>query len=92
MSEVLPTGAELRDRYGKPEQIPVAFALELLGHPDVDPETVIAFRYQTEEAAQAFATSNFRRYGHGSLGPVPTDQGWVGVVVLAFAEGGSWGG
>jgi hypothetical protein len=92
VSEVLPTGAELRDWYGKPEQIPVAFALELLGRPDVGPETVIAFRYQTEEAALAFAAANFRQYGHGSLGPVRTDQGWVGVVVLAFAEGGGRGG
>jgi hypothetical protein len=85
----LPSGAELRDRYGRPEQIPVAFALELLGRPDVGPGTLVAFRYQTEEAARAFAASNFRRHGHGSLGPVQTDQGWVGAVVLAFAEGGN---
>lgn len=91
------SGEELRARYGKPEQIDAAW---VLAGPLADQagavsrglggrNPVVAFRYESAEAAEAFAAANLRHHGHTSLGPVDAGVGGiVGVVVLNLAEFG----
>ncbi len=78
-------GEELRTKYGKPEQVPAGPVLKLLKQEGVtvaDPRTAIAYRYPTTEACEAFAAGNLRHHGHESLGPVVTDEGIFGIVLL----------
>jgi hypothetical protein len=77
-----PSGGELRARYGKPEPAGAVGVLALLNRSDVDPAHVLAFRYPSAEACQAFAVASLQHHGHASLGPIETDLGVFGVVLL----------
>lgn len=80
-----PTGEELRARYaGQTKTVDTAMVMQLLGRDDIiDPDQSIAFRYETAEAYEAFAEGNRRRYGHMTLGPVPSgDGGFYGLTVF----------
>lgn len=76
---------ELVARYGKPVKIPGIVGLATLGLDDqgIPADDVIAFRYSSLQAAEAFAASNKRRHGHPSLGVAEeNDGGAVGVTDL----------
>lgn len=67
--------------YGQPEPIDAAAALAALGITDVDPKGVIAFRYRTRDAADAYAAVNIDDYGYMTLGTYSLGHaGIVGVI------------
>lgn len=72
----------LCERYGKPEPVDSAAALVVLGVGGLDPDDVRAYRYASVAAASAFAASNLEHYDLRSLGPVVTDGGVIGAVVV----------
>lgn len=74
--------AALCARWGKPQMMNAAAALSLMGlAPDgATPDDVVAFRYASVEAAEAFAASNLENYGYRSLGIKVTDAGVIGVT------------
>ena len=73
--------AALCARWGKPEQVDRTEALRLLGISHVtNLDDVIAFRYASREAAEAFDASNLANGGYRSLGIKVTDGGVIGVT------------
>lgn len=78
------SGASLRARYGRPLTADVAGALRRLGLREaVHPLDAYAFRYDSQEAADAFAVSNLEHHGHPDLGSYLADDGGVvGVLDL----------
>jgi hypothetical protein len=76
-------GFELRLRYGTPVTADTAGALRRLGLRDtVHPLDAYAFRYQSQEAADAFAVSNREHHGHPDLGSYVAHGGVIGVIDL----------
>jgi hypothetical protein len=68
-------------KWGKPEAVSVAVAMQALGVTGMpDPDEVIAFRYASRGAAEAFAASNLEHHGYRSLGIAVTDAGVIGAV------------
>jgi hypothetical protein len=66
--------------YGKPEQVNVHMALSALGITVTHADDVIAFRYSSVKAAEAFAASNLAHNGVASLGIKETDKGVIGAT------------
>jgi hypothetical protein len=80
------TGAELRERYGRPPRVDSGDALRRLGLRDsIHPHDAFAFLYPSQEAADAFAAANLEHYGHPDLGSYATDEGVIGVTDLRHA-------
>lgn len=73
----------LRARYGPIRQADAGMALRLAGlREKVHPLDVIAYLYQSREAAEAYAESNQEHYGHSSLAVIPCDTGVTGIIDL----------
>lgn len=73
--------AALCERWGRPEQVDRAEALRLLGITEITSlDDVVAFRYASREAAEAFAASNLENKGYRSLGIRETSDGVIGVT------------
>jgi hypothetical protein len=80
------TGAELRERYGKPVQVHGGDALRQLGlRGTIHPDGVVAFLYPSQEAADAYAAGNLEHHGHTHLGSYAVAGGVVGVADLRHA-------
>jgi hypothetical protein len=77
-----PSGAELRAHYGSPQTVDAGPVLEALGRTDVPETWAVAFRYQSVEVCEAFATGNKAHHGYESLGPVAIDGAIYGVVIV----------
>jgi hypothetical protein len=75
---------QLWARYGQPESVDTAAALRLIGkREEVHPRDAHAFRYQSVEAAEAYASANLEHWGHPTLGAHVGEDGSV-VGVLDF--------
>jgi hypothetical protein len=68
-------------RWGRPEPVDMVTAVGVLGAEAANPDAY-AFRYTSREAAEAFAASNLEHYGYRSFGPVVTDDGVIGAVIV----------
>jgi hypothetical protein len=80
------TGAELRERYGKPIQVHGGDALRQLGlRGTIHPDGVVAFLYPSQGAADAYAAGNLEHHGHPDLGSYEVAGGVVGVVDMRHA-------
>jgi hypothetical protein len=66
-------------KWGRPEPYDRYRAIVMVGAAKA-PEDVIAFRYSSREAAQAFADSNLEHYGIRSLGIAESEDGVIGVT------------
>jgi hypothetical protein len=79
---------ELISKWGKPESVNTVEALQALGLLDevrsggMDPGFLVAYRYPSMEAAEAFDASNAENWGHKPLGNVVTENGVIGVTHL----------
>src|ERR1039457_6356705 len=71
--------ARMFARYGKPVKTDSAVALDLLGKTgEIHPAEAMAYRYQSREAAEAFADSNLLNGGLPSLRLMEVADGWAG--------------
>lgn len=79
---------ELWAKYGKPVQISASQALEIMGRTAPGLENcAVAFKYPSQEAAQAFAKANLENNGLPSLGIMYSElfASWIGIVDLRKA-------
>lgn len=81
--------AQLIERYGRPQQIPVHRAMRLgrVKDSSVTESNVYGARVATREAAEAWSAENLSTYGHPCLGifedkPAGEEPGWVYVLDL----------
>ena len=82
MSDDLEPADVMRERW-KPKMVDAATALQTLGVSDLPADLVVAFRYPSVDAAEAFARANLIRNGLPTVGIVATaDGGAIGVVDL----------
>lgn len=82
-----PSAADVRReflwaRYGRPEMVDAANALQTLGISDPTADDVAAFRYRDREAADAYAAANLEHHGLSVLGTYEVDGGVIGVLDL----------
>ena len=79
---------ELISKWGKPESVNTAEALQALGLMEearagnLDPGLLVAYRYSSLEAAKAFDASNVEHWGHKPIGNVVTENGVIGVTQM----------
>lgn len=77
---------DLWDRYGHPPRVDAGAALQLVGRTDIDPGTVVAFRYPSTEAADAWSAANREHWQVETLATVTTDGGVVSILDLRTAS------
>ena len=84
---------ELISKWGKPQSVNTVEALQALGLLDevrsgslsLGPGFLVAYRYPSMEAAEAFDASNREHLGHRPLGNVVTENGVIGVTQIRQA-------